>query len=114
MCEEGEVDKRRASVALRALASPPDVDVAADVELLGVQFRVPLLGYGLNRLLASCSTCSLSVCSCSPEHRRRHEDWVLCLDLVRETTSQVLYLALQTPDPVPVGLLSALQDALGL
>lgn len=30
------------------------------------------------------------------------------------TTRQVLYLALQTPDPLPVGLLPALQGALGL
>lgn len=33
---------------------------------------------------------------------------------MKKTTGQGLYLALQTPDPLPVGLLPALQDALGL
>lgn len=107
-----------ASAAPRAVAPPPDVDVAADVEPPGVRVRVPLLGYGPNRLLASCSSCSLSVCSCSPpKHRRRHEDEVVFPLFWRgstRTTRQVLYLALQTPDPLPVGLLPALQDALGL
>lgn len=74
-----------------------------------------MLGYGLSRLLASCSSCSLSVCSCAPPRStRRHEDWLILPDLVKKTSGRVPYLALQTPDPLPVGLLSALQDALGL
>lgn len=66
MCEEGEADERRASAALRAVALPQDVDVSADVEPSRVRFRVSLLGYGVSRLPASCSSCSLSVCSCTP------------------------------------------------
>lgn len=117
MCEEGEVDERPASAALRAAAPPPDVDVAADVEPLGVRCRVALLGYGLSRLLASCSSCSLSVCSCATHPRSTEEDMRtggFFLGSVTKTTRQVLYLALQTSDPLPMGPLPALQDALGL
>lgn len=53
------------------MAPPPDVDVAAEVEPPGLRFQVPLLGYGLSRLLASCSSCSLSVCSCGAQEDMR-------------------------------------------